>query len=191
MIVNEQEGKGVALIAIGANLPTAYGNERETARALMEKLSGLGRIVARSKLYATEAVPAGNGPDYCNAALLLETEHAPGALLDAMHRIEAEAGRLRTDRWGARGADLDLIAYDRLISPNEERWRYWRDLPFEDQKIFAPDELILPHPRLQDRLFVLLPLKDIAPRWTHPVTGDSVDTMISAAPVMKIDPIDA
>lgn len=117
-----------------------------------------------------------------NAALAVSTLLEPQALLDLLHKIEAEAGRVREVRWGARTLDLDLIAVDGVILPDAARQREWRALPPERQGKIAPDRLILPHPRLQDRAFVLIPLADICPGWHHPATGESLRDMLAALP---------
>ena len=86
-------------------------------------------------------------------------------------------GRERKVRWGPRIIDLDLLAADDFVLPDSDTYAHWRDLSADDQLDNAPKNLILPHPRLQDRAFVLLPLCDIAPDWCHPVSGLSVRQM--------------
>lgn len=81
-----------------------------------------------------------------------------------------------------RTLDLDLIAFGQTVLPDPATHGHWRDLPMEDQRRFAPDRLILPHPRLQDRAFVLIPLCDVAPDWPHPVTGRTIAQMAAALP---------
>ena len=135
-----------------------------------------------SSFYATPAFPAGSGPEFVNAALKLETDLAPGALLDALHALEARYGRDRAERWGPRSLDLDLIAYGDLVLPDAETHAKWVDLPLEEQMRAAPDRLILPHPRLAERAFVLVPLNDVAPDWCHPITGATVRQMVEDLP---------
>ena len=105
---------------------------------------------------------------------------APDEMLQALHRIESRLGRTRTNRWEARGIDLDLIACGAEIRPDAETEAQWRALPLEAQMRLAPDRLILPHPRLADRAFVLIPLAEIAPLWRHPATGKTVSDMVAA-----------
>lgn len=83
-------------------------------------------------------------------------------------------------RWGPRTIDLDLIAAGQIVRPNAAIQSTWRDLPEADQRRIAPEKLILPHPRMQDRIFVLRPLSEIAPKWRHPVTGKTVAEMLAA-----------
>lgn len=91
--------------------------------------------------------------------------------------MEARSGRVRETRWGERGLDLDLIGTGSLIRPDAATLRAWINLPLDAQRQDAPDRLILPHPRLQDRGFVLLPMAEIAPGWRHPLTGRSIAQM--------------
>lgn len=99
-------------------------------------------------------------------------------MLAILHDIEGELGRTRKERWGARVIDIDLLDYEGCVLPSPEVYRHWRDMPLEEQKQTWPDDLILPHPRIQDRGFVLVPLKAVAPDWVHPVTHESIDTLI-------------
>jgi 2-amino-4-hydroxy-6-hydroxymethyldihydropteridine diphosphokinase len=117
-----------------------------------------------------------------NAACVIATDLAPQDILAALHAVEADADRRRETRWGARTLDLDLIAVDGMVLPDPVVQRSWMALSPERQRAEAPPVLILPHPRLQDRTFVLIPLADICPDWHHPVTGQSVRDMLAALP---------
>ena len=81
-----------------------------------------------------------------------------------------------------RTLDIDLLAMGDSVLPDAETHDRWRSLPAEAQIRSTPDQLILPHPRLQDRAFVLVPLADVAPDWVHPRTGQSVRQMLAALP---------
>lgn len=173
------------LIALGANLPIDGQPPAETLRRALAALPGEGlRVAAASRLYETPCFPAGAGPDYVNAAARLEAEGdpSPREVLAALHRVEQRFRRERKVRWGQRTLDLDLLAMGDLVLPDAGTAARWRDLPPERQVGETPDRLILPHPRLQDRAFVLLPLLDVAPDWRHPALGLTVAAMAAALP---------
>lgn len=125
-------------------------------------------------------MPIGAGPDYVNAVACVETSLSAEEMLAHLHAIEAAFDRRRESRWAARTLDLDLLDHGGAVVPDRETWFEWHDLPFEAQKSRAPDRLILPHPRLQDRGFVLVPLAEIAPDWRHPVLEKSAAELCAA-----------
>ena len=179
--MNIGESSRKTLIALGSNEDSVWGDAKATilrATKIVQKLA-VGSL-KQSSLYATPAFPAGSGPDYVNAAIFFETTRSPAEILANLHEIEAQAGRVRTTRWGQRTLDLDLIAVGDQVLPDRETQLHWRNLPLDQQVKTAPAELILPHPRLQDRAFVLIPLCDVAPDWIDPVSGQSVAEMCAA-----------
>jgi len=142
-----------AFLALGSNL----GDRRETicrAQALLGEGGDI-EVVQKSRLYETEAVggPAGQ-PSFLNAVVELRTTLPPHQLLRRCLAIEALCGRERKLRWGPRTLDLDILFYgaDVLDAPS----------------------LTIPHPRLHERPFVLIPLAEIAPEWFHPVFKKTV-----------------
>ncbi|HCP81932.1 MAG TPA: 2-amino-4-hydroxy-6-hydroxymethyldihydropteridine diphosphokinase [Octadecabacter sp.] len=179
------------VIAVGSNSPSRAGDPRLTVLAAIAALGDLFGDVCASKLYQTPAFPTGSGPDFVNAACSFYTDMPAEDVLLALHAIEAEFGRERVARWGERTLDLDLIAIGDLVLPDVEIFNHWRNLPIEDQKKQAPDALVLPHPRVQDRAFVLVPMADIAPDWVHPVLGLSTAEMLAQLPASERDEIQA
>ncbi len=151
------------LVAIGANLASAKGRTPlETCQWAATQLGQLPGLDLRrvSRWFATQPVPASDQPRFVNGAAWLSGAAEPCRLLETLHAIEAKAGRVRGVPNAARTLDLDLLAMD--------------------DRVMATTKLVLPHPRLQDRAFVLAPLDDIRPDWTHPVLHLSVATMLEA-----------
>lgn len=170
-------------IGLGANLPSPIGTALETLTKALELFSGESLEIRRiSKWYATPAFPAGSGPDFVNAVVLVETDLLPVKILTALHQIEATLGRTRENRWEPRICDLDLIDCDGLVLPDEMTFIDWQNMKFSDQTARTPTQLILPHPRLQDRAFVLVPMQDVSPEWVHPITGIGISKMIKMLP---------
>ena len=175
------EFRSEAVIALGGNMPSPAGPPARTlGRAVAEMARAGMAIRAVSRFFATPCFPAGAGPGYVNAAVRIRTALDPEALLAALHQIEAGFGRQRTRRWGGRTLDLDLICVGDTVLPDPETQHAWRMLPPDRQALAAPDRLILPHPRLQDRAFVLVPMADIAPDWRHPLLSQTVREMLAA-----------
>lgn len=178
-----------ALVALGGNAPSDAGGPQETVLAAVAALGDIFGDVRISKLYQTPAFPAGSGPNFINAACSFLTDMPSADLLATFHSIEADFGRERVERWGQRTLDLDLIAFGDVVLPDLATFNRWRNLPPEDQKVQAPDTLILPHPRVQDRAFVLVPMADIAPNWVHPVLGQTTAEMLAGLSALQRDEI--
>lgn len=186
-----QAGKTAqALIALGGNLPFEGDDPAVTLGKACAALVGEGLVIQSiSRLYRTACFPAGAGPDYVNAAVVVEVpaEMDARSLLARLHAVEARFGRERLQRWGMRTLDIDLVGLGDSVLPDSATHDSWRNLPPGAQAREVPDQLILPHPRLQDRAFVLVPLADVAPGWVHPRTGHTVRQMLADLPQVDRD----
>jgi 2-amino-4-hydroxy-6-hydroxymethyldihydropteridine diphosphokinase len=153
----------VIFIGLGANQPGTLGQPRETIASALDVLAReAGDIVARSDFYRSAPVPASDQPWFINVVASIKTSLSPEELLALLHRIETQFGRERRVRNEARVLDLDLIAYH--------------------ERIESKAGLILPHPGMHERAFVLLPLTEIAPGWIHPRLGLNVTQLIERLP---------
>lgn len=152
------------LLALGANLSGPAGPPLAQCNSALIALERRGiRVVRHSRWYDTPPFPPSDQPHYVNGVACVESGFSPERLLAEMLEIEQALGRTRSVPNAARTLDLDLIDYNGQIRP-------------------GPVAPILPHPRLADRAFVLLPLRDVAPDWRHPVTGKSIAELIRALP---------
>ncbi len=152
------------LVALGANLPSRFGTPEQTLYAALKAMAQKEIWPTQiSRIWKTAPVPFDPAqPWYHNAIAAVQTDKAPEDLLAALLSIEAEFGRVRSVRNAPRLLDLDLIAYDDVVMD-------------------APD-LTLPHPRMHERGFVLLPLSDIVDDWDHPRTGARLGDLLKALP---------
>jgi len=175
------------LIALGSNLSVGNKSSRDVIRAAITRIGEtFGAPIVESRHFRTPAFPAGSGPEFVNAAVKIEKAVPPQEVLGALHDIETEFGRERRSRWAARGLDLDLLAVDAQVLPDLATWQAWHDLSTFEASKAAPDKLILPHPRLSERGFVLMPLADIAPEWRHPILNKTVLEMLAALPAAEL-----
>ena len=144
-------------IALGSNM----GDSPAILAAALETLAQTPGITlkARSRWYQTQAVGPPQ-PDYINGCALLDLYLTPQLLLETLLSIENQFGRVRSQRFGPRLLDLDILLYDELIL----------DTP----------TLVLPHPRMRQRAFVLVPLAEIAPNWVEPVSGKTIAELVQA-----------
>ncbi len=151
------------LIALGANLPSAYGAPEDTLNMAISTLENAGvKVVAQSRIWITHPVPASDQPLYRNAVISVKTKREPEDLLSLLHSIEEDFGRIRAERNAARVIDLDLLAYADVIIDR--------------------DSIVIPHPRLHERGFVLLPLCEFAEKWMHPVLSKSARELLELLP---------
>ncbi len=127
------------------------GNPGRNVRAALRALERVGKVVARSSLYRTQPWGTTGQPAFCNAVALVDTALSPRALLDALKTLERELGRVPGARWGPRVIDLDILAYG-------------------EQAVNEPD-LTVPHPRLYQRGFALIPLAEVDARYAQAAAG--------------------
>jgi 2-amino-4-hydroxy-6-hydroxymethyldihydropteridine diphosphokinase len=155
----------VIFLGLGANLPSPiHGGPLDTLKAALVALAGAGVTVKRcSRFYRSAPVPASDQPWYLNAIAEVASDLHPAQLMTLLHEIEANFGRTRSSANAPRVLDLDLLIHgERVSGPGE-----WP---------------CLPHPRLSERAFVLLPLAELAPDWRHPRTGRCLAELIEALP---------
>lgn len=180
------------LVALGSNMNSEAGTPAQALQRAIAELERAGAVIrAQSPIYSTPAMPAGIGQDFVNAALVVEAPWAAREALMHMHEIEARMGRRRATRWGERVVDIDLLAIDNKILPDLATARTWMQLAPEKQRESTPEQLILPHPRMHERGFVLVPLADVAPDWVHPITRRTVVEMRDALPAADLKAITA
>ena len=148
-----------AAIALGSNLASQAGNSYITILTAMDALNAMADSVveSRSSLYRTAAVGPPQ-PDYFNACVVLSTLLSAPQLMQALLALEQQFGRERLERWGPRTLDLDLLLFDDLIV---------------DHTLVQ-----VPHPRMAERAFVLMPLAEIAPQWNHPILQTSIADLV-------------
>ncbi|WP_242915161.1 MULTISPECIES: 2-amino-4-hydroxy-6-hydroxymethyldihydropteridine diphosphokinase [Brevundimonas] len=152
------------IVALGANDKGQFATCQQGLERALEQLEASGcRIIARSDWWESAAWPNPSDPPFINGVIVIETEHSPKALMALLSRIEDRLGRVRSVRNAPRTLDLDLIAYGRVTD----------DL----------DGLYLPHPRAEERLFVMGPLAQIAPHWRHPLSHKTAQALAASATV--------
>jgi 2-amino-4-hydroxy-6-hydroxymethyldihydropteridine diphosphokinase len=152
-------------IGLGANLAhPRLGSPKATLEHVLGLFPGRGlRVLARSRWYESAPVPASDQPWYVNGVARVATDLSPRKVLAELHQIEAQLGRQRVERNEARAVDLDIIAFGTMI-------------------LNGPEPPLVPHPRMAERAFVLLPLAELAPDWRHPATGERISELIARLP---------
>jgi 2-amino-4-hydroxy-6-hydroxymethyldihydropteridine diphosphokinase len=142
-------------IAFGSNIGDRYGAVSDAFKLIQENRM---KILFKSEVYETEPYGYTDQPTFINGALLVETELSCREVLTRLLAIEKDLGRVRKFKWGPRIIDLDIIFYN--------------------QEIYDEEDLKVPHPDMQNRMFVLRPLNDICPKYVHPILKKSVEEML-------------
>ncbi len=176
------------IVALGANVTSDVGNPYETLLFALKLINQRSLDVLRvSSWWRTPAFPAESGDDFVNAVVSLRSHISPAAILGQLHEVEAELGRVRQKRWEPRSCDLDLIAYGDQIAPHEAEVERLMALGMTAIVQPPPDQLVLPHPRMHERGFVLAPMAEIAPDWRHPILGKTTAEMLAALPAAHLE----
>lgn len=150
-------------MALGSNLPGPYTSREALLEAALTALPDVGlTLTTRSTWWTSAAWPDPAGPEYLNGVAIIATDLSPAETLAALHKIEERFGRVRGEANAPRTLDLDLIAHGRTV---------------------LDGDLVLPHPRAQDRLFVMGPLAELASAWVHPVSGEPAFRLAANASV--------
>jgi 2-amino-4-hydroxy-6-hydroxymethyldihydropteridine diphosphokinase len=150
----------MALVAIG--IGSNLGERAQNIRQALDRMQAYARVMKCSSLYETEAVGIARAPAFLNCACTIETQLEPPALLCNLKQTELEGGRRprsRNEGWESRPIDLDILLYE-LAVVNEH-------------------DLVIPHPLMLQRRFVLVPLAEIASAWVHPIVGFPIAVLAS------------
>lgn len=157
----------IVYIALGTNLGDRLGNLRAAIHALAPDVT----VLAESHIYETPPWGYEDQPPFLNMVVKAETDLEPGALLKHLKRLETDLGREKSIRWGPRLIDLDIL--------------------FFDDRVIQSPPLVIPHPRLHERGFVLVPLADVAPEFIHPVLGKRVWELLTGVDLSGMRPLPA
>jgi 2-amino-4-hydroxy-6-hydroxymethyldihydropteridine diphosphokinase len=153
-------------IALGSNIGDSHTILSGAIDAIAQT-PGI-RLISQSSFYRTKAVGPPQ-PDYLNGCVLLQVEMIPELLLEILLKIENKFGRLRGERWGPRTLDLDILLYS--------------------DRIIETPKLQIPHPRMRERAFVLVPLAEIAPDWVDPVSGLTIKELMKDVDYQNINKV--
>lgn len=172
--------KKLCWLALGSNLPYGGMEPLQVVEAAISALQGAGLDETKvSTFYQTEPVPKSDQPDFINCVVVGKTDHKALEILEVCQSIEQSFERARSTRWGARTLDIDIINYDNQIVPSIGAWRAVADKMNADTEM---PRLVLPHPFMHQRAFVLKPLCDLTPGWRHPVYNRTAADLLAEQP---------
>ena len=179
------------VVVLGSNLSSEFGNSAETLKKCLEEIKSNPSIesLLESKWYISASFLDKRDPRYVNVGIRFSTKLKPKKLLNFTSGLENKYGRKRQERWGPRTCDIDILLCDQLISPSKLIFKKWLNLNLSDQIRLVPNELILPHPRLQERTFFLKPLQDLQPDWIHPFLKVKAKEMLDSLPPYELESI--
>ena len=179
------------IVVLGSNLSSKFGDSAETLKKCVDEIRSNPSIesLLESKWYISASFPNKKDPRYVNVGIRFSTKLKPKKLLNFTSGLENKYGRKRQERWGPRTCDIDILLCDQQILPSKSYFKKWLNLNISDQLKLVPDELILPHPRLQDRTFFLKPLIDLQPDWIHPFLKMKAKEMLDSLPSHELENI--
>ena len=179
------------VVVLGSNLPSEFGNSAETLKKCAGEMRSYPAICSllESNWYISSSILDEREPRYVNVGIRFSANLEPKELLNFTSDLENKYGRKRQRRWGPRTCDIDILLCDQLILPDKLNFKKWLNLDLSDQIRIVPNELILPHPRLQERAFFLKPLNDLKPDWIHPFLKMNAKEMLDSLPSNELENI--
>ena len=179
------------IVVLGSNLSSEFGNSAETLKKCVDEIRSNPSIVSllESNWYISASFLNKGDPRYINVGIRFSTKLNPIKLLNFTSGLENKYGRKRRERWGPRTCDIDILLCDQQILPSKLYFNKWLNLNLSDQIKLVPNELILPHPRLQERTFFLMPLDDLQPDWIHPFLKVKAKEMLDSLPSHELENI--
>ena len=179
------------IVVLGSNLSSKFGNSAETLKKCVDEIKSNPSIesLLESKWYISASFLDKRDPRYVNVGIRFSTKLKPKKLLNFTSGLENKYGRKRQERWGPRTCDIDILLCDQQILPSKLYFNEWLNLNLSDQIRLVPNELILPHPRLQERTFFLKPLHDLQPDWIHPFLNVKAKEMLDSLPPYELESI--
>ena len=169
------------VVVLGSNLSSEFGNSAETLKKCVDEIRSNPSIecLLESNWYISSSFLSKRDPRYVNVGISFDTKLKPIELLNFTSGLENKYGRKRRERWGPRTCDIDILLCDQQILPSKLYFSKWLNLNFSDQISLVPNKLILPHPKCHLRNFVLYPILQIDPNWSHPILKKNVQILIN------------